>query len=231
MTVFPFMQKIDGKCFLVIGAGAVARRKIRLLLQFTDHIVVITHSSGKLPEKQETEIRDELASFSERGVKVCCRKFAQEDLKEADYCIASSDDSELNRRIASLCHAAGVPVNVPDNPEDCTFFMPSVIKKGPLVIAVSTQGTSPAMSSEVRQRIEDILPLDTEEILERMAELRTWVPQCVVSSKERGMLYRDLLTSLLDGRLEAAEENVRAAALAWIKANHGGKIIYDVEVK
>lgn len=219
MAVFPFMQKIDGKRFLVVGAGAVARRKIRLLLQFTDQISVITHPSASFAEKQETEIREELASLSDSGVKIYFRKFKEEDLHKAEYCIASSDDNDLNHRIASLCHAADIPVNVPDNPADCTFFMPSVIKKGPLVITVSTEGASPAMSSEIRSRIEEILPSDTEEILERMEELRSWVPQCLVSSRERGMLYKDLLSSLLDGRLQPIEADVRAAALAWMESN------------
>lgn len=229
MSVFPFMQKIDGKRFLVIGAGAVARRKVRLLLQFTDRITVITQSlpaQSDQEEKEEKETQEikvfskepeeaeELTAFSNSGVEIIRRTFSPEDLKRADYCIASSDDKKLNSQIAALCLSAGLPVNVPDDPALCTFLMPSVIKRGPLVISVSTEGASPAMSAEIRRRIEDILPDRTEEILDRMAEVRAWLPSHISSSKERGQLYKELLSSLLDGSLEPGEEEVRAAALA-----------------
>ena len=230
MSVFPFMQRIDGKRFLVIGAGAVARRKVRLLLQFTDRITVITQSlpaqsnqEEKKAEKEAQELKvfskepeeaEELTAFSNSGVEIIRRTFSPEDLKRADYCIASSDDKALNSQIAALCLSAGLPVNVPDDPSLCTFLMPSVIKRGPLVISVSTEGASPAMSAEIRRRIEDILPDRTEEILDRMAEVRAWLPSHISSSKERGQLYKELLSALLDGSLEPGEEEVRAAALA-----------------
>lgn len=219
MSVFPFMQIIDGKRFLVVGSGIVARRKIRLLLQFTEHITVITHPLKDHSGTQWAETAGELASFSDKGAEILCRRFVPEDLEKADYCIASSDDKNLNHSIAVFCHTAGIPVNVPDNPADCTFFMPSVIKKGPLVISVSTGGASPAMSAEIRRRIEDLLPENTEVILDRMEELRTWVPQEVTSSQKRGMLYRELLCALLEGRLEPREEEVRAAVQAWMDAD------------
>lgn len=216
MSVFPFMQKIDDKRFLVVGSGAIARRKIRLLLQFTDQITLVTHL--RQPFSQEQIIRDELKGFSVKGVEIVDRMFEPADLQKADYCIASCDDQLKNSEIASLCRSFEIPVNVPDNPDICTFFLPSVIKKGSLVITVSTQGKSPALSAGIRRKIEEILPDRTEEILNCMAELRTWVPQLVLSSDIRGRLYRDMLNSLLDGSLEPDEEEVKAAAKAWLEA-------------
>ena len=217
MSVFPFMQRIDEKRFLVIGSGAVARRKAGLLLQFTDHITLVTHPRQDLPASQKQVICDELEAFSGKGVKILDRMFEAEDLQKADFCIASCDDQQKNSEIASLCRSLNVPVNVPDNPDLCTFFLPSVIKKGSLVITVSTQGKSPAMSADIRRRIEDILPDRTEEILDCMAGLRTWIPQLVLSSDVRGRLYKNLLKALLDGSLEPREEEVRKAAKAWLE--------------
>ena len=219
MSVFPFMQKIDEKRFLVIGSGAIARRKVRLILQFTDHITLVTHPQQDLPVSQERIIQDELQEFSWKGVLILDRMFEPEDLQKADYCIASCDDHIKNAEIASLCRSFQVPVNVPDNPDICTFFLPSVIKKGSLVITVSTQGKSPAMSAGIRRKIEEILPDRTEEILDCMAALRTWLPQYVSSSEIRGRLYKDLLNSLLDGSLEPDEEKIKLAAKAWLQSH------------
>ena len=220
MSVFPFMQKIDEKSFLVIGSGAIARRKVRLLLQFTDQIVLVTHPRQDLPFSQNQIIHDELEAFSDRGVIILDRMFDPDDLTNADFCIASCDDQLKNSEIASLCQSLNVPVNVPDNPDICTFFLPSVIKRGNLVITVSTQGKSPAMSAGIRRRIEDILPDKTEEILDCLAGIRLWAPRIVSSSETRARLYKDLLNSLLDGSLEPCEEQVQAAAKAWLELKY-----------
>ena len=228
MSVFPFMQKIDQKRFLVIGAGAVARRKVRLLLQFTDRITLITHpaadhhSDGNADNPDAdilcSEMR-ELWDFARKGVQILNRRFSVKDLVDADYCIASSDSFEDNQRIAALCREAGLPVNVPDDPDSCSFFMPSVVKRGKLVITVSTGGGSPAMSAELRRRIEGILPPDTEEILDRMEELRAWVPSRLPRSQERGRLYSHILARLMEGSLDPTDKSVRNAALLWIESN------------
>lgn len=251
MSIFPFMQKIDDKSFLVIGSGAVARRKVRLLLQFTDRITLVTHIKNMqnlqnmqhkqdlldkkalqdkqdlqdeqdIPDKhdlREIQAAQELSAFRQAGVDIQNRLFEPEDLKQADYCIASCDDKAENSRIAGFCHEDEIPVNVPDSPDLCTFFMPSVIKKGDLVITVSTGGKSPAMSAGLRRSIETILPDRTEEILDRMAELRTWVPEILPHSQERGRLYTDILNGLMEGKIEPAEEEVRLAAEDWVRKN------------
>lgn len=208
-VVFPFMQKVDHKRFLVIGAGAIAQRKARLLLQFTDKITLITHSNTKL----------DLSEFEEKGVEILNRHFTPQDLQNADYCIASSDSSLANQSIAAMCRAADLPVNVPDDPDSCTFFMPSVIRKGNLVITVSTGGSSPAMSAVLRRRIEDSLPPNTEEILDLMEELRAWAPSCLPHSLERGRLYANILTRLMEGSLTPTENAVHEAAVQWIEEN------------
>lgn len=206
-VVFPFMQKVDHKRFLVIGSGAIALRKVRLLLQFTDKITLVTHS----------DTRHDLSGLEQEGIEVLDRHFTPQDLQKADYCIASSDSSLANRNIAALCREADLPVNVPDDPDSCTFFMPSVIRKGNLVITVSTGGSSPAMSVVLRQKIEDMLPPNTEEILDLMEELRAWAPSRLPRSLERGRLYAYILARLMDGSLTPTEKNVHEAAAQWIE--------------
>lgn len=187
MALFPFMQNVEGKCFLVVGDGAIAQRKIRFLRQFPCEIRLV-------------------------------RTFEDTDLRDVDYCIASSDDSRENGRIAALCRQAGIPVNVPDDPSACTFFLPALIRRGDLVIAVSTGGESPAMARLLRQQIEEDLPDRTEEILDRMGELRRWIPLMVEKSADRAVIYREILERMMDGRLEPGRKAVRTAAMNLIRA-------------
>ena len=203
MAYFPFMQNIDGKSFLVVGAGRIALRKIRFILQFTDHITVITHHTdpAELTAGKEEE-------FS--GIRILDREFLPEDLQNTDYCIASSDDKEDNRWIAQLCRWADIPVNVPDDPSQCTFFLPAAIVRGDLTIAVSTGGKSPVLSRYLRRTIEESIPADIEAVLDRMGELREWIPNQIPDSAQRKSIYSTVMQSLLNGQIAPAREEVES---------------------
>lgn len=190
MSFFPFFQNIEGKTFLIVGKGSIAMRKKTLLLQFTDQVRVFEDGERKTGP------------------------FSQADLKGVDFCIASTDDSAQNSRIAAICHQAGIPVNVPDDPSLCTFYLPSIVKKGDLVIAVSTGGKSPALAAQLRRQIEQQLkedyPDNLEQILEQMGILRRRLPSVVPDGKDRRQIYSTILRELLEGSLPAVEEEIRA---------------------
>lgn len=194
MAPFPFFQKIDGSVFLVAGSGEIAKRKSALLQQFTQAVRILSD--------------EELGG----------RTFSTDDLDGVDYCIASTDDRERNRQIAALCRQKGIPVNVPDDPSLCTFYLPSVVRRGDLVVAVSTGGKSPALAACVRRRIEGFLseelPEDIEEILEQMGLLRKWLPGQVADGARRRKIYAAVLRELTEGTLPPAEDAVKARALA-----------------
>ncbi|MBQ7536052.1 MAG: bifunctional precorrin-2 dehydrogenase/sirohydrochlorin ferrochelatase [Stomatobaculum sp.] len=182
MNLFPFYEDIEGKLFLIIGGGPVARHKLCVLRQFTDRITVLA---------EQTDISE---------VPVIRKRFSPEDLEPADYVIAATGFPETDREISELCRAAGKKVNVPDQAELCSFFFPAILKRGPLVLSVSTCGTSPAYARELKEKAAEAVPSDIEEILDRMSEVRTWVPSLLVSQKARAALYRWLLGELTDGR-------------------------------
>ncbi|MGN0522592.1 MAG: bifunctional precorrin-2 dehydrogenase/sirohydrochlorin ferrochelatase [Eubacterium sp.] len=154
MTLFPFFEDIDGKAFLVIGGGKVAKGKVERLKQFTQNIIVVA---------EKTQISD---------VKVLNKKFEEADLDLGDYVICATDDRELNKRISLLCQRKSIPVNIVDNPELCTFIFPSLIKKGDLTIGISTGGKSPLTAQYIRKEIECLLPEDIDKIIDEMGELR-----------------------------------------------------------
>lgn len=220
MAVFPFLQKIDGRQFLVVGDGAIAWRKAKLLCLFTDQVILLTDRTDKTDRadcsfRQIEEQTDGGTRTPQKSPVIKRRRFCPSDLEKADYCIASTDDSGRNHWIAALCRDAGIPVNVPDAPSLCTFYLPSVIKKGDLIVAVSTNGKSPAFSARLRREIDQILPTETEEILNRMGELREWAVENIPDAGTRSALYHTILTELLLGGLPPDTETVLGRAGTW----------------
>ncbi|MGN1194917.1 MAG: bifunctional precorrin-2 dehydrogenase/sirohydrochlorin ferrochelatase [Acutalibacteraceae bacterium] len=187
MTLFPFFEDIDGKRFVVIGGGKVAKGKVRRLLQFTDNITVIS---------ENTDI-----DF----VHVIRRNFNESDILSGDYIIAATDSEETNRRIFELCKKYSKPVNTVDDPEKCTFIFPSLIKRGDLVIGISTTGKSPALSKHLRRQIEAELDGDTEKVLDKMGLLRLKLKELIPEQNKRS----EILKRALDCYLENADNDLK----------------------
>lgn len=177
MTLFPFFENIEGKTFLVVGGGKVAKGKIKRLRQFTDNIKVIASES-------------DIDGYIQKD-------FEESDLSFADYVIGASDDRELNKRISLLCQKQNIPVNIVDNPELCTFIFPSLIKHGDLTIGICTGGKSPAMSKYIRKEIESILPDNIENIIDEMSTLREQLKKDVPNQKDRAELLKNKLAELM----------------------------------
>lgn len=197
MTYFPFYCDIEKKKWLLVGGGKVAAGKFSRLIAFTREITVIA-----------PEISDEIknaacseTSFLERdGVRLFERDFRTADLDDADIVVAATDDKALNAQIASLCRERRIPVNAVDDPENCDFIFPAIIKKGRLTVSVSTNGASPVYAAMLKKQINDSLPEDIDLILEKMAALRKIVPEKYpsLSQHERGMIYKRALSELLE---------------------------------
>lgn len=177
MILFPFFENIEGKRFLVIGGGSVAKGKINRLKQFTDNITVIAES---------TDIEGAIIKPFEDG-----------DIENADYVIGASDDSALNKHISELCKEKGLPVNIVDNPKLCTFIFPSLIKRGDLVIGITSSGKSPAFSQYIRKEAQKVIPDNTEEIIDELYKLRNELKKTEPDQKKRSKILKKRLKELL----------------------------------
>lgn len=188
MTLFPFFENIDDKIFLVIGGGKVAEGKIKRLSAFTNNIVVIA---------EQTDIT---------GVKVINKRFEEADIFLGDYVIGATDSHETNSKIAELCKLNKIPVNIVDDPQNCTFIFPSLIKKGDLTIGITSAGKSPALSQHIRREIENMLPDDIDKIVERAGQIREQLKISVASQKIRSMVNKKALAALIEnGEISDAE--------------------------
>ena len=204
MTYFPFYCDIEKKKWLLVGGGKVAAGKFSRLIAFTREITVIA------PEIS-VEIKKDAAS----GARLLERDFRTADLNDADIVVAATDDKALNAQIAALCRERRIPVNAVDDPENCDFIFPAIIKKGRLTVSVSTNGASPIYAAMLKKQINDSLPEDIDLILEKMAALRKIVPEKYpsLSQHERGMIYKRALSELLEDSVAEVDIETMAAEI------------------
>ncbi len=155
---FPVNLRLFGRPCLVVGGGTVARRKARALARAGARVTVVA-----------PEVRF-------RGCHVLLRRFRASDVDGTFAVIAATGDAGVNRRVHAACLRRGVPVNVVDVPELCTFTVPATLRRGDLTIAVSTNGRSPALSREIRLELERLYPRAFAAIVRRLGTVRAAVP-------------------------------------------------------
>src|SRR5688500_13129109 len=133
MDFLPIFLNIKNKTCLVVGGGEVATRKIMLLLQAGAQVSVVS------PEL-DTALNEHLA----RGkITHCAEYFQPEHLENIVLVIAATNNRTANQQVSAAAQQRQIPVNVVDNPDLCTFIMPSIVDRSPLLIAISSGGQSP----------------------------------------------------------------------------------------
>jgi precorrin-2 dehydrogenase/sirohydrochlorin ferrochelatase len=142
--MFPIFLKLEGRRVLVVGAGAIAEGKIPGLIEAGASVHIVA------PDATPQITYWTAAAVVTRSV----AKFATSDLEGAFMVIAATSSHELNSLIYHEAHARGVLCNSVDDPENCDFYYPAVVKRGDLQIAISTNGRSPALAQRLRQELE-----------------------------------------------------------------------------
>jgi siroheme synthase-like protein len=143
MIYYPVFLDLKGKRVLVAGAGAVALRKTRGLLEAGAAVTVVA------PEAR--------AEFDALPVRLLRRRFRASDVRAAALVFAATNDRGVNRRVAQAARRRGIPVNVADSAAECGFLVPARIRRGDVQIAVSTGGRSPRLAAALRRKIESAL--------------------------------------------------------------------------
>lgn len=140
---FPLFVELEHRPCLVVGGGKVAVRKAAMLCAFGADVTVVS------PEMNGQDVR---------SLRWLRRGFEERDVEGQTLVVAATDDAVLNRRVAELCRARGIPVNVVDDPANCTFIFPAIFRKGPIVAAVSSGGASPVAAKLVRDKVGRLVP-------------------------------------------------------------------------
>ncbi len=216
MKYYPVFLNVAERPCAVIGGGEIAARKAEHLIEVGAAVTVVSPQAVAAIVSLAADGRIE---WRRRG-------YRSGDLEGAFLAYAATDDDQLHAVIAADARAAGVPLNVVDRPQWCDFIVPSIARRGDLVVAVSTSGQSPAMARRVRQDIEAMLAPEYEEAIALFAGLRRHLVGRGWSFERRReiferLLQSDLLTSLRrDDRseidrllVEHTGEAITAAAL------------------
>lgn len=162
MAAYPIVIDLAGRRCVVVGGGPVAERKVQGLLATGADVTVV---SPKLCAA--------LAVLVGNGdVHHVCRRYQRGDLAGATLAFVATGDRRLTAAVAREGRRSRVWVNAADDPEHCDFFLPSVLRRGPLLVAVATGGASPALARAVREEIERLLPADYAELAETVAQVR-----------------------------------------------------------
>lgn len=200
MTYYPINLDITDRECVVVGGGSVALRKIRSLLGSEARVTVI--SPWVVAEIEELAINDKLACHR--------RGYQRGDLENAFLAFAATDNPDVQREVAKEAKEKGVFLNIVDDPDSCDFQIPATIRRGELLIAVSTGGNSPAISRMVRQELEDIFGLEYAALIFLFAKIREQLIPGPTSSNDNKKMFRELLLSnILDPVREGDWEEVK----------------------
>jgi precorrin-2 dehydrogenase/sirohydrochlorin ferrochelatase len=163
--LFPAFLKLENLRVLLVGGGNVGLEKLTAILRNSPATAVTIVSLSFLEEVRELATQNPRLQLIERG-------WVKADLDAHDIVFAATDDPALHRVIVAAAHQRHLLVNVADTPDLCDFYLSSVVVKGQLKVAVSTNGKSPTVGKRLRAVLEDTLPEELDEVLAQMTVIR-----------------------------------------------------------
>ena len=217
LAVFPAFHRVEGRRVVVVGGGAEAAAKIRLLSETRAEIVVF---AAALDKKTGVDL---IAAHGDwRGTWP-----ALADIAGAALVFAATGSEESDREIWSLAHEAGVPVNIVDRPELCDFYTPAIVNRAPLAGAIGSEGGAPVLSRHVRARIEALRAPAFGDLAALAETLRGRVGRVLGSGEERRRFWARFFSGsvaekVFAGRLAEAEDE--AWKVLEIEPNFAGHV-------
>ncbi len=200
MDYYPVFLNLCGKKAVIVGGGKVAERKIISLIAAGADVTVVSPSLTKRLRK----------TLSEGRIRHIPRVYRKNDIKGAFLVIAATDSPDTNRRVSKDAPAL---VNVVDVPAECNFIAPSVVRRGQLLIAVSTGGASPAFSKAVRKELQVFYGTGFSAYLKIVREVRAKAMAAMPQGKSRerflkGLASAEILSILRTKGVEAVKKMV-----------------------
>ncbi len=163
--LFPVFLKLQNFNTLLVGGGNVGLEKLEAMLNNSPSAKITIVADKVLPAVSSLK-----NTFP--NIQIIERKFQENDLDAKELVVLATDDHELHKQIYTLCKARGILVNVADTPEICDFYLGSIVKKGNLKIAISTNGKSPTIAKRIKEVLNDNIPDEIDEALENINKLR-----------------------------------------------------------
>lgn len=203
MDFFPVFLNLKKRPCAVVGGGEVASRKISLLLD-----------AGALVTVYSPALGDTIRRWAEEGkIRHVPGDFRPEMLEDCVLAIAATDDASVNRQVSETARSRGIPVNVVDQPELCTFIMPSIIDRSPVMIAVSTGGRSPVLARLIRARLESLIPADYGRLARLVTAFRDKVKQTFKHPPRRRQFWEEVLQGRIAELVYSGQDKAAEKAL------------------
>ncbi len=196
MRYYPVHLDVRGRRCLVVGGGGVGSRKANTLLECGALVTVVSPAATETLRLLAEEGRIELKS----------RAYSADDLAGVFLVIGATDDEDLNCRISRDAEARRILCNIADRPEVCNFILPSIVKRGDLVLTISTAGKSPALAKRLRQDLERQFGTEYAVLLDLMGAIR----RRLLAREHAPEAHKPLFEAILDsGILELIRNNQR----------------------
>ena len=194
--LYPLFLRLENQPVLVVGAGAVAQRKIDTLLQSGARITVVSPHAT-----------DHIAKLADQGSILWHRRtFQPEDPQGALLVVSATGQPEVDQQVYAHASQQHALINVVDVPDLCNAFVPSVLRRGRLQIAVSTSGAAPSLARDIRHDLEGQFSPEWEEYLDLLAQVRLIIKERVGgTAADRAVLYESVVASGLLARIQQGE--------------------------
>ena len=193
MNFLPIFIDVKGRLCLVVGGGDVAQRKVSVLLE-----------AGAAVKAVAPEFPGAFAGL--HAVECVTERFQPGHLDGAVLVIAATDDSAVNQEVSRQARARNIPVNVVDNPDLCTFIMPSILDRSPLLVAFSSGGASPVLARMLRGKLETMIPQGYGHLTAFCARLRDTVKARVANPAMRRIFWENVLEGAIAEKVLAGDE-------------------------
>ena len=212
-SYYPAFIDLENKKTVVFGGGKVAERKILGLLDTGAKVTVVSPGLTKRIEREKQKGR----------LRHICRGYRKSDLKNAFLVIAATDDRDVNERVS---RDAPCLVNVVDVPKLCNFIVPSSMQRGPLTIAISTGGVSPALARSLRKELEKIYGCEFSGYLKTLQKIRAQAMTMIKDGKKRAAFLKavasdNMLKLLKEKGCSEAGEAVKSLFNSYTAKNSG----------
>ena len=183
---YPINLKIDDMKIVIIGGGKVAYRKCMNFLAFNKKVLVVSKEFVKEFEEIKEQVEIVKGAYNEKYI------------KDAFVVVAATNNKEVNREIGTYCRQYNKLVNVVDDKDLSNFTVPSFVKRGDLLLSVSTGGKSPSLSRKIRKDLEEVYDDSYEEYVELLGQAREMIIENTSDIKERRKRLKELLDLSFD---------------------------------
>jgi len=210
MRFLPLFLDIQNKLCLVVGGGNIALRKVNQLLSSNAQVTVVAH---KLCDALREKLTAGMITYIDS-------EYRESYLDGVVLVIAATDDTAVNTQVSLDAKQKRIPVNVVDNPELCSFIMPSVINRDPVQIAISTGGASPILARLLRARLETMIPSAYGKLATLIKSFRAKVREQIPDMQKRRRFWEEALQGPITEMLFAGQDKAALNALSE-KLEHG----------